>query len=58
MEGKISLEQFYQKRLGAMGYVQGLGMGVQSMLLTLSRQVVLPIAFIAILSRFRNVLLI
>ena len=31
---------------------QGLGMGVQSMLLTLSRQVVLPIIFIAVLSGF------
>ncbi|MDE6386947.1 MAG: MATE family efflux transporter [Lachnospiraceae bacterium] len=37
---------------------QGLGMGVQSMMLTLSRQVVLPIVFIAILSEFRNVSLI
>lgn len=31
---------------------QGLGMGVQSMLLTLSRQVVLPVVFIMILSGF------
>ena len=37
---------------------QGLGMGVQSMLLTLSRQVVLPIVFIAVLSGFGNVSLI
>lgn len=33
---------------------QGLGLGVQSMLLTLGRQVVLPVAFIAVLSRFGN----
>ena len=37
---------------------QGLGMGVQSMLLTLSRQVILPVIIIAALSRFRNVALI
>lgn len=37
---------------------QGLGMGVQSMLLTLSRQVVLPMVFIAILSRTGNLPLI
>lgn len=33
---------------------QGLSMGVQSMLLTLGRQVVLPVAFIAVLSRLGN----
>lgn len=33
---------------------QGLGMGVQSMLLTLSRQVVLPVVLIAFLSRTGN----
>ncbi len=37
---------------------QGLGMGVQSMLLTLSRQVVLPIIFIAVLSGFGKLSLI
>lgn len=37
---------------------QGLGMGVQSMLLTLSRQVVLPVLFIAALSRLGNLSLI
>lgn len=37
---------------------QGLGMGVQSMLLTLSRQVVLPVIFVAVLSRFRSLSLI
>lgn len=37
---------------------QGLGMGVQSMLLTLSRQVVLPVVFIAVLSRLGNLSLI
>ncbi len=37
---------------------QGLGMGVQSMLLTLSRQVVLPVIFIAVLSRLGNLSLI
>ncbi|MDE7246432.1 MAG: MATE family efflux transporter, partial [Lachnospiraceae bacterium] len=37
---------------------QGLGMGVQSMMLTLSRQVVLPVVFIAILSGFGKVSLI
>ena len=33
---------------------QGLGMGIHSMLLTLSRQVVLPVALIAVLSRSGN----
>ena len=37
---------------------QGLSMGVQSMLLTLGRQVVLPVAFLAVLSRFGNLSLI
>lgn len=37
---------------------QGLGMGVQSMLLTLARQVVLPIVFVAVLSSTRNLPLI
>lgn len=37
---------------------QGLGMGVQSMLLTLSRQVVLPVVFIAVLSQLGNLSLI
>jgi len=37
---------------------QGLGMGVQSMLLTLSRQVILPVIFIAALSRLGNLPLI
>ena len=37
---------------------QGLGLGLQSMVLTLSRQVVLPVAFIAILSRFGKLSLI
>ncbi len=37
---------------------QGLGMGVQSMLLTLGRQVVLPVIFIAVLSRLGNLPLI
>ena len=37
---------------------QGLSMGVHSMLLTLCRQVVLPVAFIAVLSRFSNLSLI
>jgi len=37
---------------------QGLSMGVQCMLLTLSRQVVLPVVFIAVLSRFGNLPLI
>lgn len=37
---------------------QGLGMGVQSMLLTLSRQVILPVLFIAVLSRLGNLSLI
>lgn len=37
---------------------QGLGMGVQSMLLTLGRQVVLPVTFIAVLSHLGNLLLI
>jgi len=37
---------------------QGLGMGVQSMMLTLGRQVVLPVVFIAVLSRFGNLSLI
>lgn len=34
---------------------QGLGMGMQSMLLTLSRQVVLPVIFISVLSRLKNI---
>ena len=34
---------------------QGLGLGVQSMLLTMSRQVVLPVVFIAVFSHFGNV---
>lgn len=37
---------------------QGLGMGMQSMLLTLSRQVVLPVIFISVLSRLKNISLI
>ncbi len=37
---------------------QGLGMGIQSMLLTLGRQVALPVVFIAGLSRFGNLKLI
>lgn len=37
---------------------QGLGMGVQSMLLTLARQVVLPVTFIAILSQLGSLPLI
>lgn len=34
---------------------QGLGLSVQSMMLTLSRQVVLPVVFIAIVSRFGRI---
>lgn len=37
---------------------QGLGMGVQSMLLTLGRQVILPVTFIAVLSHLGNLPLI
>ena len=37
---------------------QGLSMGVQSMVLTLGRQVVLPVIFIAVLSRLGNLPLI
>lgn len=37
---------------------QGLGMGIQSMLLTLARQVVLPVIFVAMLSHTRNLPLI
>ena len=37
---------------------QGLGLGVQSMLLTLGRQVVLPVVFIAAFSHFGNLTLI
>ena len=37
---------------------QGLGMGVQSMMLTLSRQVILPMIFIAVFSGFENLSLI
>lgn len=37
---------------------QGLGMGIQSMLLTLARQVVLPVMFVAMLSHTRNLPLI
>ena len=37
---------------------QGLGLGVQSMLLTLGRQVALPVVFIAVLSHFGNLTLI
>lgn len=37
---------------------QGLGLGIQSMLLTLGRQVVLPVVFMAVLAHFGNLTLI
>lgn len=44
--------------LGISAAFQGLSMGVQSMALTLARQVVMPVAFIAILSQFESLPLI